>query len=1083
MKMFNRIFLVFFLAALTLSGGAAEVRRTLLAGDAVQGWEYPAQVRRTGSEFRIPAGSGGEVLSPRFALPEPRQEMMIGFDFRTSPEFEPGNWKMYVKVVWLDGSGRVIGRHHQHPWFVFPASALNGKWVPFHRPVTAECVPENAVSARLRFSCSGTGGKGNLTVRNVSFVSFYRLRAEKFANWFEPGEPIVFRGTLPPEFDHLKGVVTASDGTTAAERTVARKELEQNGWSCRLSRPGFYTVRFFYENSSGETVPVVQEYYAQRINGNRLVEERKFEREIQNFVVTATKARPVEQVPPQLGISLAPRDVALPYRLGSNIADDFRMRRLIGYHFMRLHALSWDEIEKSPGVYDWSIADKMFETAARNSIPQSRIDVVLLDTPRFYTNRPDNTAEMSYSARYQFYPPNDWGAWERFVTAAVKRYPQVRSWEIWNEPHLPGHSIFWKGTPEDYRKMLEIGYRAVKKASPGKPVAFGGVGMRYQAFYRRILELGGGGFFDILPLHGTWADPEPYVRIGKEFNAGSKQYVNNEWHLTLFTSSDPVILSEEQLSFNMVLDFLNMFRSGIEKAAFHNGFGPRWHGGTEREMAGFRRPEGAQIEGIFRTFPNQEPKFAAFVLRNLYDRFSGHIQFRGAYTFGSGDVQAAVMESASGPLLIFWNMGKNAAPLPTALVPALRSARVLDWEGRPVKNPPSMRLAPQVVYYAEKPELSGSGTWSVLSRIEPYQESEEMEYRFRGSYQEKNLFSDGWNLRKDLRWIPLTEYFSLIPSGRPSSYGGRFAVSLNPSGLELCVEVRDAVHTPVPDHERGKPIPYWMGDSLQFAIDCEGKGQRRSMTEFIFSSHNHFLSKVMMASVGGDIPERLTQPGEVLKYGAGIVERRGDLTIYKLRIAASELYPFTLDPGKPRPLRFSLLVNNNDGSGRVGYLTWGGGIGDRKSPAKFGTLALQGSGRTLAVQKDLRNRFQQSELSFDSAAGTVKVVSTLKQKQGAVPMAGSGIASVPVNVVPGMVYQVSCEVRGTGRLEAFLAGKGIPRWNFPGTPLNLTASFVPLTGEIQIPLEGETMQCFLFTWRQIGTSFEVRNFRIREKTE
>ena len=98
-------------------------------------------------------------------------------------------------------------------------------------------------------------------------------------------------------------------------------------------------------------------------------------------------------------------------------------------------------------------------------------------------------------------------------------------------------------------------------------------------------------------------------------------------------------------------------------------------------------------------------------------------------------------------------------------------------------------------------------------------------------------------------------------------------------------------------------------------------------------------------------------------------------------------------------------------------------------------------------------------------------------------MAGSGIASVPVNVVPGMVYQVSCEVRGTGRLEAFLAGKGIPRWNFPGTPLNLTASFVPLTGEIQIPLEGETMQCFLFTWRQIGTSFEVRNFRIREKTE
>ena len=289
MCIFNRIFVVFFLAVLTLSGGAAEVRRTLLAEDATQGWELPANVRMAGSEFMIPAGSGGEVLSPRFSLPKPRQEMMIGFEFRTSPEFEPGNWKMYVEVVWLDASGRVLGRHHQHPWFVFPAPALNGKWLPFHRPVTAECAPENAVAARLRFSCSGKGGKGSLTVRKVTFDSFYRLRGGSFANWFEPGEPIVFRGTLPPDVERIRGVVTASDGTAVAERTVARKEFEQNGWSCRLTRPGFYAVRFFYEKASGESVPVVQEYYAQRINGNRLVEERKFERDFPRRKTTVQK--------------------------------------------------------------------------------------------------------------------------------------------------------------------------------------------------------------------------------------------------------------------------------------------------------------------------------------------------------------------------------------------------------------------------------------------------------------------------------------------------------------------------------------------------------------------------------------------------------------------------------------------------------------------------------------------------------------------------------------------------------------------------------------------------------------------------
>ena len=94
MRIFNRIFVVFFLAVLTLSGGAAEVRRTLLAEDATQGWELPANVRMAGSEFMIPAGSGGEVLSPRFSLPKPRQEMMIGFEFRTSPEFEPGRLRL-----------------------------------------------------------------------------------------------------------------------------------------------------------------------------------------------------------------------------------------------------------------------------------------------------------------------------------------------------------------------------------------------------------------------------------------------------------------------------------------------------------------------------------------------------------------------------------------------------------------------------------------------------------------------------------------------------------------------------------------------------------------------------------------------------------------------------------------------------------------------------------------------------------------------------------------------------------------------------------------------------------------------------
>jgi hypothetical protein len=40
-------------------------------------------------------------------------------------------------------------------------------------------------------------------------------------------------------------------------------------------------------------------------------------------------------------------------------------------------------------------------------------------------------------------------------------------------------------------------------------------------------------------------------------------------------------------------------------------------------------------------------------------------------------------------------------------------------------------------------------------------------------------------------------------------------------------------------------------------------------------------------------------------------------------------------------LKLSLVINNNDGKGRAGYLEWGGGIGgNEKDPLQYGTLQL-----------------------------------------------------------------------------------------------------------------------------------------------
>jgi hypothetical protein len=77
--------------------------------------------------------------------------------------------------------------------------------------------------------------------------------------------------------------------------------------------------------------------------------------------------------------------------------------------------------------------------------------------------------------------------WARFVENAVQRYKpggtagrNVRYWEIWNEPDL---CHFWGGSPQDYARMLKVGYLVIKNRDPQATVLWGGLaihGEKYQ---------------------------------------------------------------------------------------------------------------------------------------------------------------------------------------------------------------------------------------------------------------------------------------------------------------------------------------------------------------------------------------------------------------------------------------------------------------------------------------------------------------------------------------------------------------------------------------------------------------------------
>ena len=144
-----------------------------------------------------------------------------------------------------------------------------------------------------------------------------------------------------------------------------------------------------------------------------------------------------------------------------------------------------------------------------------------------------------------------------------------------------------------------------------------------------------------------------------------------------------------------------------------------------------------------------------------------------------------------------------------------------------------------------------------------------------------------------------------------------------------------------------RPVPaadprrLWLGDSLQFAFDTAGSGHPADCVEFALgelADGNIPVLKLGAPPLGGDLPGDYTVPGSFVGRETALrkVEKIPGGRRYLVRLKQSELYP--LIPAVAEKLRFSLLINENDGSGRIGYHHWADGIGNGKDPVRYGTL-------------------------------------------------------------------------------------------------------------------------------------------------
>jgi polysaccharide biosynthesis protein PslG len=173
-----------------------------------------------------------------------------------------------------------------------------------------------------------------------------------------------------------------------------------------------------------------------------------------------------------------------------------------GYGYVR-QIFGWYEIELRPGVYvdaegrsTWEKYDRIVRLASERGLQI----IARLEKPPPWARAGQPNPHIDG-------PPDRLSDYANFVEQVVARYRgQITYVQIWNEPNLQGE---WGALPIDprgYVDLLEVGYRAAKRANPDVVVLLAGLAPTDQTgpdnlsdllFLERVYEYGGAPFFDI----------------------------------------------------------------------------------------------------------------------------------------------------------------------------------------------------------------------------------------------------------------------------------------------------------------------------------------------------------------------------------------------------------------------------------------------------------------------------------------------------------------------------------------------------------------------------------------------------------
>jgi hypothetical protein len=157
----------------------------------------------------------------------------------------------------------------------------------------------------------------------------------------------------------------------------------------------------------------------------------------------------------------------------------------IGYGCYRIwdNDVTWRQIERMKGVFDWSRLDAIVSLLKRNELKPL---YVLGQVPNWASGgKVEHT--RTPSVRYSALPPKSLEDWILYCRAVARRYRGlIEAYEVWNEFDLPQ---FWSGTDQQMELLVKTAADTIRREDPAAQIVSPSVSANKGRAFDRLVAL------------------------------------------------------------------------------------------------------------------------------------------------------------------------------------------------------------------------------------------------------------------------------------------------------------------------------------------------------------------------------------------------------------------------------------------------------------------------------------------------------------------------------------------------------------------------------------------------------------------